>query len=58
MATEYGILTRAVYEAWDKVSPPAELFHPGVGAPGVLIINEVSLPSDLDWTHVKVSWEA
>lgn len=56
-ALQTGILSRAEYEAWDKVSQPGS-YCGGVSGPGVVVINDsrVEMENTPDWTYVRCHW--
>lgn len=54
-----GILSRAIYETWDKQSHPAE-YGGGVSGPNVIIVddNEIAMAKQPGWTHVRCEWDS
>lgn len=54
-----GIVSRSIYEAWDKKSRPAA-YCGGLWSNDAVIINdnEVEMAANPDWTHVRCTWDA
>ena len=53
-----GIVSREVYEAWDKVEEPW-CYGESVSGRKVIVVNQENDPTTFhpDWTHIHVTWE-
>ncbi len=59
VALQTGILSRSVYDAWDKKSPP-DSYCSGISGPGVIVVNDnlIEMQQTQDWTYVRCHWES
>ena len=57
--TQTGIVSRAVYDAWDGVSKPAS-YCGGISGFGVLVIRDNSFERQQSstWTHIRIEWQS
>ncbi|MDD5371684.1 MAG: hypothetical protein PHQ40_21595, partial [Anaerolineaceae bacterium] len=49
-----GIISRQIYEAWDRESQPSE-WCGGITGPGIRVVN---YPVNNSWTHIRVYWRS
>lgn len=58
IVVKQGLLTRAEYDEWDKVSKPA-MYCGDAWGPGVVKIHEAEIAhATKDWSHVFCTWES
>lgn len=54
--TQWGIVSREVYERWDKVSPPCD-YSDALWGGSVIVATEENASSKPGWTDIEVSWQ-
>lgn len=57
VVTKTGILSRSVYEDWDKVSEPTE-YSGAIWGPDVIDDDEQHKIDIPDWTYIKCTWKS